>query len=363
MRLLVSHNKQRSKSFDEKTREAIISAMDKEEVYAAMIEHREKSADMPDGIGLDLGDWKPRDRISDAKGPFVQAAKEVIESLKKWWPVTVRQVHYGLVSMPNPPLRHASKPDSTYRNDPQSYKSLTDLLTRMRVEGHIPYSVISDGTRSVTQWPTRRDVGDFLASAMNNLLHGYWRDLMQSQPCHIEIDIEKNTLINIVKPIAARYTIPMLSLRGQSSNTAIYQLAERFRKSGKEKLLLLMVSDLDPEGEVIARNVGRRLRDEFSVNVTAHKVAITPEHVKQFSLPPLAVAKEGSSRRAAYVAEHGEHVYEVEALKPSDLEEILTAEIDRVIDRDAFNRELSAEREDAAQLECKRREILQLLAT
>jgi hypothetical protein len=38
------------------------------------------------------------------------------------------------------PLRHASKPASEYRNDPQSYKSLVDLVARARLEEFISWS-------------------------------------------------------------------------------------------------------------------------------------------------------------------------------------------------------------------------------
>jgi len=35
-----------------------------------------------------------------------------------------------------PPLIHGGKPDSSYRNTKNSYKSLVDLLTRARLEAH-----------------------------------------------------------------------------------------------------------------------------------------------------------------------------------------------------------------------------------
>ena len=52
-----------------------------------------------------------------------------------------------------------------------------------------------------------------------------------------------------------------------------------------------------------------------------------------------------------FSAKHGDDVYELEALEPEKLQEILREAIDGVLDIDAFNAELDTERNDAAFLE------------
>ena len=74
---------------------------------------------------------------------------------------------------------------------------------------------------------------------------------MQSQPNHIEIVGEKNTLHPILLRVAERYCIPLTSGRGFASIPPRFKMAERFTKSGKECLVVLVVSDFDPEGEQI----------------------------------------------------------------------------------------------------------------
>jgi hypothetical protein len=61
-------------------------------------------------------------------------------------------------------------------------------------------------------------------------------------------------------------------------------------------------------------------------------------------------AKETSAQYGKFVAEHGENVFELEALPPAELQAILRAAIDSVLDVDAFNRELDAEKRDATHL-------------
>jgi len=86
----------------------------------------------------------------------------------------------------------------------------------------------------------------FVKGELDELLKGYWRDLLQSQPNHLELVIEKNTLLPILRPVASQYCIPFTSGRGYCSLPPRHAMAERYRRSGKGKLLLLLVSDFDP---------------------------------------------------------------------------------------------------------------------
>src|SRR5204863_7147 len=79
---------------------------------------------------------KTRKKISAAKIPFLNAIKKVMDALRDFWPLDDRTIHYELLG--DPPLKHASKPDSVYVNHKNSYNSLTELLTRARLEGIIP---------------------------------------------------------------------------------------------------------------------------------------------------------------------------------------------------------------------------------
>lgn len=308
-------NRQREKTDAERVREEVVSA-DPEEAFRVLIEHRQKSAQVSaDFIHID--GQKTRPAISKAKLPFLRACIRVIEERKEFWPLSDRQIHYALLN--NPPLTHASKPDSSYRNHPNCYKQLTELLTRARLEGNIPMSVIADETRPVQVWSVHPTIRTFVRGQLDDFLKGYYRDLQQSQPNHIEIVGEKNTVQSIVEPVASEFCIPMTTGRGYCSLPPRYALAERFRKSGKEKLILLVLSDLDPDGEEICHSFARSLRDDFGIgSVSALKVGLTREQVDRFRLPPgLEEAKPGSATYAKFVSKYGKQVYELEALPPT----------------------------------------------
>ncbi len=173
LRLLCEYNRQRVKSFDEKFREEAVSA-NPEVAYQSLIEHREERSRL-DLDTLDIREEKPRKEISKAKWPFLEAIRRVIVDRQKFWPLSDRQIHYALLN--DPPLIHASKPDSTYRNNATSYKALTELLTRARVATLIPMRVIQDATRPVVVWNVHRDVQGFIRGQVDGFCKGYWRDL------------------------------------------------------------------------------------------------------------------------------------------------------------------------------------------
>lgn len=357
---LREYNRQRDKDFSEKVREEVVN-LNPTDAYQSLIEHRARESKVTVKPLL-MGEKKRRSRITKAKEAFLGAVLAILESLREFWPVSDRQLHYPLLN--DPPLRHASKPESTYRNDLASYKSLCDLLTRARLDGSIPMEAIGDETRPVQVWNVWRDVRGFVREELDDLCKDYWRDLMQSQGNAVEILVEKNTVANIVKPVAGQYCIPMTSGRGYCSLPPRHAMAERFRASGKTKLIVLIVSDFDPDGEVIAESFGRSMRDDFGVAaVWPIKVALTAAQVKGFKLPPQMLAKETSKNYARFVRTHGTtNAYELEAITPLVLQGLLRDAIDAVIDRDAFNRELDQEKKDAVELGALRRTITEGLA-
>ncbi len=360
MQLLPECNRQRAKTFDEKLREEVASA-NPEEAYHALMKFREEMvACSLEDSSITIRGRKRRAEISPAKSPFLNAIKTLVESLRNFWPLSDRQIHYGLLN--NPPLTHASKLNSRYGNTPQCYKMLTELLTRARLEGQIPMNAISDPTRPVNVWNVFADVQVFQRRELNNLFKGYWRNLMQSQPMHIEIIGEKNTIFPVIRPIAAQYTIPLTIGRGFCSLPPRYAIAERYRRSGKDKLCLLILSDFDPDGEEIAHSVARSLRDDFDIfDIEPIKVALTKQQVADFKLPPGMKAKKKSSNYRKFKERHGDNVFELEALAPEDLQKLLKNAIDSVIAHDAFKHEVDTEKKDAASLANRRRQILSIL--
>lgn len=359
-KLLREHNRQRVKSLDEQLREEVVAA-DPERAHQALAEYRRQRPQV-DVQTISLGAPRPRARISRAKKPFLLAVLRVLEERREFLPLSDRAIHYALLN--DPPLCHASKPASVYRNDAKSYRMLTDLLTRARLDGTIPMGAIIDATRLVTEWDTWSSPGDYLRQQLKDLFRSYFRDLMRSQPNHVEIVGEKLTVEPLLRPVAAEFTIPLTIGRGYSSLPPRAAMADRFRRSGKNELIILSVSDFDPEGENIGESFARSLRDDFNIKrIVPVKVALTQEQVERFALPPAMTVKQSSSRAAGFVARHGSNVWELEALPPEALRAELRTAIEGVIDLNLFEQERQAEHADAAELEVHRQRVLATLGS
>ena len=227
--------------------------------------------------------------------------------------------------------------------------------------------------RTAATLPARNPAA-FIRQQLDRFMKGYCRDHMQSQPNHVELIVEKNTIYPIVRPVVMRYGIPITSGRGYSSLDPRHHIAERYEKSGKEMLVLLFVTDFDPDGEMIAQSFARSMRDDFDIHegdLHAAKVALTVDQVTDFDLPPGNPAKQGSSNYPAFLENYGDVIrdeqgiarsWEVEALPPETLKQLVVDAIDDVLDLDAFNAELEADREDCSFLDEARSEVHDALA-
>jgi hypothetical protein len=363
VQLLRSYNQQRVKTRETHLREAVFDASAKENAQRALSAYLRKKSDVK-VEEIEIHETRARSEISPAKFPFLNAARAIIREHDRdaFGPITARQIHYKLLN--DPPLKHAGKPESRYRNNDESYRSLIDLLTRARHEGYIEYDDVADPTRPVIQWDVHRNVADYLRKQFDHFLGGYDRDLMQGQTNHVEILAEKLTVEGVIQPVAAKYGIPLTITRGQCSTRPLYDIAQRFKGSGKEKLIILAISDLDPDGDAIAHSIGQRLSDDFQIDTVAPiKVALTMEQVRALQLPEsYERAKRTSTNYSRYPGSYRtDCIWELESLDPADLQRLLALHIEAVIDRAAFNHEIAEQKKDHAHLGAVRKEALKFL--
>ncbi|WP_417850170.1 ParB/RepB/Spo0J family partition protein [Thalassoglobus sp.] len=357
--LLREHNRQRDKSNAEKLREEVLQ-VNPTVAYQTLISHRQEIANV-DVDEIVLGECRKRSKISKAKREFRDAIYDVVYQYREHWPLTDRRIHYFLLN--NPPMKNTvGKNRARYQNDQHSYDNLTDMLTRMRLNGDIPFKCIADETRPVETWNCYSSARPFFRGQLDEFCLNYWRDLMQSQPNHVELLAEKNTVFPTVKSVAMKYCIPVTSGRGHSSLDPRHQIYQRFKKSGKENLILIIVSDFDPAGECIAESFSRSMRDDFGIEgIIPVKAALTHEQVSTLSLTVDGLTpKKNDKQRKVFEEKYGadQKCFELEAIEPEALSKIITETIDSVIDQDAFNNELDNEKQDAATLEMVRKQAV-----
>jgi ParB-like nuclease domain len=373
-RLLIDANEQRKKSTGMLLREAAMRIDPKEAVQAMRTERKERDEgllDRSDDTIMESGSGAKRKKISEGSMPFLAAALRVANENRDFWPLSVRQIHYRLLN--DPPLKFtpkggASKIDRRYGNDPSSYRALVNLLARARIEGLFPWEAIDDETRPEDLHAHYWNPQAFFKDQFANLLKGYRRNRMQSQPDHVEIVVEKLTVRSILNPIAGEHSIPITVSRGHCGPTLKRKIVRRFLRSKKAKLILLCVTDLDPAGEAIVQNFADDFADDFGLDasrVMVLRAGLNMDRVEELDLEPSYDTEEKDiSTKRAYEEKYGTtDAYELEAMEPAALQAALTEDIDSVLDKDAYNAELDQEDKDAVAIQARRAVVADFLRT
>jgi len=116
----------------------------------------------------------------------------------------------------------------------------------------------------------------------------------------------------------------------------------------KQKVIVLHLGDHDPSGIDMTRDIEDRL-DLFSgyADIEVRRIALTMEQIEK-QQPPPNPAKVTDSRYAGYAAEYGDESWELDALEPQFISDLIRDEIegerDPALWAEAIN-EQEAERE------------------
>lgn len=244
--------------------------------------------------------------------------------------LTLRQLYYQLVVQ------------NVFANLQKNYAKLSGLLGEARMTGLCDWDVIEDRIR-VPRFPNEwSDIED----AMSTLINVYRRKRWLDQENYVEVWVEKDALSGVLEPITHDYHVHLLVNRGYSSISAMHDAALRFKSMERDgkTCFLPYFGDHDPSGEDMVRDIKNRL-EEFGCAVEVRKVALTREQVDEHQLPPNP-AKTTDPRARGYIEEHGDQSWELDALPPATLNELLTNALDELVDADLFDVQKELENRD-----------------
>jgi hypothetical protein len=245
---------------------------------------------------------------------------------------------------------HQSGPKKGQPKGDRGEGALSKLLTDARSAGIIPNEWIDDTTRPVFV-PSAESLSNYLITETAGMFQSYWADIHREQPCHLELLLEKNTLFSLVRDkVSIPLRLPLTCLRGYGSYPASRDVAERFKKSGKEKLIAVYISDLDPEGINMPASWKKYLRHDFGVDATVIRAAVTPEQVKTYNLPPDTSVKLSSSRAKSFIRDYGDQCWELDSMPPKILVDEITKAAKGCLDIDILNAALEQENQDEVRL-------------
>lgn len=244
--------------------------------------------------------------------------------------LTLRQLYYQLVSRDVIPNRQPE------------YAKLSGLLVKGRMAGVVDWDAIEDRLRvpHIPYWVAG------VADAIEDTIKLYRLDRQEGQENYIEVWVEKDALSSVLKRITEYYHIRLMVNRGYSSCTAVHDAFERLQEHENSHILYL--GDHDPSGLDMIRDVKDRL-EEFGVYPEVEHVALTQQQVKKFNPPPNP-AKITDPRAKWYISKFGNTSWEVDALNPKTLHELIKNSVENLIDMDLFKTKIAQEEIDKEKL-------------
>lgn len=252
----------------------------------------------------------------------------VEEYLAQDYILTLRQLYYQLVSR------------NVIANNQKEYAKLSKLLKEGRMAGVIDWNAIEDRGRK----PRLPYFANGISDALTDIKNQYRLPRLNDQKVYIEIWIEKEALSNIFNRVADPYHINLMVNKGYSSCSAMHEAAKRFRNHARKDKYILYFGDHDPSGKDMVRDIRDRMK-EFNILLDVISPALTYAQVQQYNLPENPV-KLTDSRASDYIAEFGEHCWELDALEPSVLLDITETEVKKLIDIKKYNATLKQEAAD-----------------
>lgn len=249
---------------------------------------------------------------------IIDQANEIIKEYQaQGYELTLRQLYYQFVARGLLP------------NISKSYHNLGTIINKARLGGYIDWNAIVDRTRKTTHnqhWDSPREIIEVCAQS-------YKIDTRETQPFYIEVWVEKEALAGVIEQTCRRLDVLSFACRGYVSQSSMWQAAQRIRikeqDNGKESVILHF-GDHDPSGMDMTRDIRDRL-DLFGCCTDVRRIALNLDQVHQYNPPPNP-AKLTDSRCQEYIDKYGDKSWELDALEPKILDELITKQINQLTD-------------------------------
>ena len=239
---------------------------------------------------------------------LINLVNQVVEEYQaQGYELTLRQAYYQLVARGYIP------------NNERSYKNIGSLINDGRLAGLIDwYSIRTRNLRSNGHWDNPADV-------IGSARYSYMLDKWQGQPNYVEVWVEKDALVDIVGQACRPLDTPYFSCRGYTSQSEMWSAQRFIRQGDRENRFIIHLGDHDPSGIDMTRDIQERL-SMFGADVYVKRVALTMNQISTYNPPPNP-AKITDSRCGKYIAEYGDESWELDALEPQVITNLINNEV------------------------------------
>ncbi len=278
--------------------------------------------------------------FSDGSLALVEYANQIIEEYQdRGFRLTLRQLYYQFVAR------------AYIENKQSEYKRLGSIINDARLAGLIDWDAIEDRTRSLDKPPVWESPPDIIKACASQ----YRRDLWADQPYYVECWIEKEALAGVIEDACKPLRLPFLSCRGYTSQSEMFDAGYRRLRAHRDKeILILHLGDHDPSGIDMTRDIKERLALFTDATIEVKRLALNLDQVELYNPPPNP-AKTTDARFVAYRRKFGTESWELDALQPEVIRDLISDAANAVINRTVWDE--SRKRED------KERAALRRLST
>lgn len=268
-----------------------------------------------------------RKRFGEGSQAIIVKANEIIEEYAaQGFVLTLRQLYYQFVAR------------GLVENKQSEYKRLGSIINDARLTGLVDWNAIEDRTRNLESNSHWSSPGEILRSASES----YRVDLWDDQDCRPEVWIEKEALVGVIEQVCRDLDVPWFACRGYNSQSEQWRAGMRLRRyaSDGQVPVILHLGDHDPSGLDMTVDNRNRLSMFFGSEIEVRRLALNMDQVEMYGPPPNP-AKITDSRFAGYLHEYGTESWELDALEPSVIANLIRAEVDSMLDRDLWDEKMS----------------------
>lgn len=255
-------------------------------------------------------------------GILLAHAVDIVEEYQAdGYTMTLRQLYYQLVAR------------DIISNNMVEYKRLVNIVKRGRLAGHIDWESIVDRTRNLQSLSTWKRPQDILRSAEESFKLDVWKE----QPLRQEVWIEKDALLGAIEDKCEELRIAYFSCRGYTSISEVWSAAQRMMRwlqNQKKGTIIFHLADHDPAGIDMTRDIEDRMNmfingdlkritgEDHNFEIPVVRLGLNMDQIEEYNPPPNPV-KISDSKAAKYMAQYGEESWELDALPPQVLHQLI----------------------------------------
>jgi hypothetical protein len=280
--------------------------------------------------------YGPPVRFTAERLERIRRAAAIIEDYeRRGFAMSLRQLYYQLVSR------------GVIPNADREYDRLGSDVTDGRYAGLISWTSIEDRGRNLMGHAYSAGPAAALAAARDS----YRTDKWARQPCRVEVWVEKAALEGVVGAICGRLEVDFFSCRGYNSASEQWRAGRRFAGyiTKGQRPVVLHLGDHDPSGIDMTRDNSERLSLFAGTPVQVIRIALNMGQVERYRPPPNP-AKITDSRFAEYQRSFGDESWEVDALAPEVLQDLIEAAVRGMRVEPLWEEALAQENEDRARM-------------